>query len=184
MSALDTVAATPVWQMSRGAYQARAGVKQPWIGEISGVQLGRMSKRARAQYEAKRSAEWGASHECGLAFARECFEAYVADQTILDHEAISTDARNAILSAKLRWEEAERAERERRAVEVNRISDASEVLVGARVFCILGREYLRVTKVFKASLRGIGERDGRERKVPAKACQWLSHDDLKASVAS
>ena len=169
--------------MSRAAYQARLGVKQPWIGEISGVQLGRMSKRARAQYDARRSAEWGASHECGLAFARECFEAYVADQTILDHESISTDARNAILSAKLRWEEADRAERERRAVEANRISDASEVCVGARVFCIIGREYLRVTKVFKASLRGIGERGGCERKVPAKACQWLSHEDMKAGCS-
>jgi hypothetical protein len=55
------VANTRPWCMTASQYQAAMGIKQPHIAEISPMQYAGLSRRGKAQYDAKRSAEWDAS---------------------------------------------------------------------------------------------------------------------------
>lgn len=170
----------PIWQQGRGFYQARAGVHRPWICEIAPSQYASLSKRQRAEYDAKRSREWAASAECAEEYAQACLAAYDADPEILRDPEIHPDASDAIFWARRRREEAATKARFDVLSAENRVEPA-DVQVGDRVFWLLGGRYLTVTKKSKASLRGVCER-GEEHKAAIRACQWLHYNELQEAA--
>lgn len=170
----------PVWQLSRDAYQAHKGVHRPWIAEISPMQYAGLSKRARQEYDAKRSREWDASAACAQAYADACFAAYENDLRILEHPEIHPDAKTAIFFAvKRRTEALDRARFD--ALSRENAVEPADVQLGDRVFWLLGGRYLTVTKKSKASLRGVCER-GEEFKAAIRACQWLHYNELQEAA--
>lgn len=184
MSELAThVDDVPVWQKTRDRYQSERGVHRPHIAEISPMQMGMMSQRAKEAYQKKRSAEWAASEKCATEFAQACFEAYLADPTILRSPRISEDARKQISFALRRSEQAEREARAAAAHRENRLSSKDQVSVGDRVWALLGGCYITVEKVFSASVRGRDDQ-GRSRKVAIKALMRLSYQDLQEQLGS
>lgn len=171
-----------VWKIGRDLYQARLGIKRPHIGEISGVQYGLMSKRAKKAYDAKRHAEWEASGACATQYAKEVFEAFLDDPGILEHPELHREARTAIISAKIRFAEADKEARLEALRDDNRIETAEEVRAGDRLWWLLGGRYLKVTKVLKISLRGIDEDAGTEHLAKIGACIWLKSNDLNEAA--
>lgn len=170
----------PVWQMSRDGYQACMGVHRPYIAEISPMQYAGLSKRGRAEYDAKRSQEWAASAECAAEYARACFEACEADPSIYQDPAIHPEAKSAIFHERERREKAAAKARFDVLSAENRVEPA-DVQVGDRVYWLLGGRYLTVTKKSKASLRGVCER-GEEYKAAIRACQWLHYNELQEAA--
>lgn len=171
----------PVWKMSAARFQALAGVHQPFIMEVSHLQLSRMGKRARKEYDEKRAREWQASADCKAEYARRCFEAYMAEPELLKSPELHRDAKDAIYGAIRRSEKAELDARFEELRAQNQIRSAEELRVNDRVFTIMGGEYVTVTKLFKASLRGVTER-GEERKLKIGYCSWLSYRDLEQAA--
>lgn len=169
-----------VWKLTRDGFQARAGVHRPHIAEISPMQYAHLSGRARREYDVKRSREWQASGDCAADYARQCFEAWEADPTILKSAEISSDAKTAIFHERSRREQAATDARFEELRRDNEIRSIDEVEVGDRVYWLFGR-YVRVTKKFKASFRGVDDR-GEEIKCAIRACHWLHYTELKAAA--
>lgn len=85
------------WEFSPLQYQLAHGVDQPFIGEISGVQHSRLSKRGKAQYEAKRRADWQASADAKNEWAERVQKAYEDGSITKNTPGLSEDAKNAII---------------------------------------------------------------------------------------
>ena len=85
-----------VWTMTAAQYQAKMGVHQPWIGEISTVQYAGLSKRGKAQYEAKRAGEWDASAACKQEWRDKVIAAHDADEFNQHDPSVSDEARSVI----------------------------------------------------------------------------------------
>jgi hypothetical protein len=171
----------PVWQQSRDAFQAAAGVKRPYIAEISNMQYSGLSKRGKVAYDAKRSEEWQASADCANDYAAQCFAAYLADPSILEHSALARDARDAIRLGRQRADEAI-AKAKLDATSATNAIAIDDVKVGDRVFSILGG-YGRVTKKNRLSL-GLRLESGFETKAPILACAWLHYRELVLASAA
>jgi hypothetical protein len=170
----------PVWKLSRDGWQARQGVHRPFIAEISPMQYAHLSKRGKSEYSAKRAREWDASDACGRAYAAACVEAVDANPAVLLDPELHPDARAAIRTERLRRSEAEALARFEALHSKNAI-EPGKVQVGDRVWWLLGSRYLKVTKVSKASVRGLDEK-GEDHKAAIRACLWLRYDDLKAQA--
>lgn len=166
------------WQMTRAQWKARAGVHTPHIGEVSTVQLGRMSRAARTRYDNERRAEWQASADASNEYARRCVEAYDADASVI--ERASDDARSAILGELARRQKEARAERLQALAKQN--VDVAAAKPGDRVWWVLGGRYVRVVAALRVSLRiTVGDRQIR---VNRGECQWLCYNDLVAAEAA
>lgn len=171
---------TPVWRMSRDGWQAKQGVHRPWICEISPMQYAHLSKRGKAEYDAKRAREWQASADCAQAYSDACFAAYQADLRVLNDPEIHPDAKSAIFYAVKRQEEQAQRARFDALQRENTIASTAEVEIGDRVYWLLGSRYVTITKKSKVSLRGTDERG--EYKVAVRACQWLHYGELQEAA--
>lgn len=174
---------TPAHETTRAQWKAFRGVHTPHIGEVSGVQLARMSGAARRRYDATRAAEWQASADAGAEYARACIEAYDADPTVLDRA--TQDAREAIHNEIARREAAARVERIK-ALSVEN-DDLASMREGDRVWWLVGGRFVRVVRVLRVSLRVAldGERSVggmREILVSRRECRWLHYNDLVAAA--
>ena len=177
-----------IWTMSRSAWQHAQGIHQPHIGEISGVQLARMSKRARRVYDAKREREWDASSEAKQRYDRRVVEAHDAGEFAVGDATTHRDARAAVVASATRRAEAAQAAQWEGAQKDNVLS-IDQVAVGDRVWLIIGGHYGTVIKKNKKSIRVKLETAYLANLPPrlvamggALVCR-LSRDDLKAELA-
>lgn len=178
----------PAWQISRAAFQAAKGVKQPYIAEISPFQYSRLSKRAKADYDKKRSKEWAASAACAGEYSDACFAAYQAGEIEappgkrwFDHPLLHRDAREQIWGRVLA---AERMDFERKMKAAHGPNgDLELVAVGHTVYSLMPGCYCRVVKLLKASLEMEDSRGGHHR-ARRVACNWLHYNELKVAVDS
>lgn len=175
----------PAYTMSKSQYQARSGVHQPMICEISPMQYQGLSKRARREYDAKREREWNASAEIKQAYTREVIAAYDAGEIDADTPGIHADAKSAILSERVRRSKQEAEERYEAARRENEIRSADELKIGDRVHSLMVG-YGEVVKINQKSVRIQSERGGhmqdRTIKCGIGELQWLHASDLRAEV--
>ncbi|HEY0174447.1 MAG TPA: hypothetical protein VGB98_25750 [Pyrinomonadaceae bacterium] len=176
------LAETPVWKMNRTQYQAARGVHQPWIAEISPMQYGGLSGRGRRAYDAKRSQEWAASGACKTEYDRLVFEAYKRGEFKLKDEGVTKDAESAVAYLSAQEKQADREERLRAARRANQILHVDDAEEGDRVFIVGYSQYATVVKKLKVSFSLKAEGSGREFKIAAGACVWLSYNDLVKAV--
>lgn len=176
----------PAWKLSASQYCTQQGVKEPWIAEISPMQLGLMSKRQRAEYDAKRSAEWAASGACKEEWRQKVVEASVSG--VFDWRNPPTDlhpeARSAAIAAHIAVQKANREEAWRAFMDAQRIRTPSDVAPGERIWDIAFSGYVRVLKPFAKGLRVQLEREGEAAKpytTDARRFQRMSHADAKAA---
>ncbi len=201
-SAFEHQARTRPWTVTAEQYQAAIGVHQPWIAEISPMQMGLMSKRAKAQYQAKRAAEWSASGEAKNEWARAVMEAFNAARWTEDDAEATEDARLEVLRARMKAQADAFEKAFERASADNRVK-ANGLSVGSRVFSILSGRYGEVVKVSQKSARvrfppeqppahiNLPARmieDRRKREIEGSLeqianLQWLSFNDLQEKVA-
>lgn len=181
---------TKPWEMSASAFQARLGVPQPFIGEISPMQYANLSNRGQRQYDEKRRREWGASAQAKSGWREKVIGAFQSGEISLETPGLHPEARGAILSYQIQQEKEERQERINRALNENRISSCDELSVGDRVYSnILGR-YVEVTKVNKKSVRikfrarrfGTGTLEDSEIREDPRLLQWRSSFDIHREV--
>ena len=168
------------WTTDAARYQSALGVKQPWIAEISPVQMGRMSARAKKAYDAKRAAEWEASGVAKERWRKEVIRAFELSLFRLSDDEVTNEAREAVRFEQRRAEDLA----QKRALVVARTANQvlpDEVAKGHRVWDLMRRQYGVVTKVFTKSAR-VEFLDGKDRTIPIGQLQWLSYDDLKGAV--
>ncbi len=168
----------PVWQQTRGQFQAQLGVPRPYIAEIHpGVQYARLSKRARKAYDEKRAAEWDASMQCAQDYQKAVVEAYEAGE--FTREDACKEAWSIVLSHLVAKEkEAKQAAFEARYAE-NPIGDAAEV--GMRCYDLMTRRYGVITKMWKVSAQ-VRFDDGNEYKVRIGQLWHRSYNDVKEDL--
>lgn len=169
---------TPAWQICASAYKSVRGIHQPHIGEISGVQRGRMSKRATVAYDKKRRAEWQASADGSEAWELEVLQAYRADDFSFDDPGLHPDAAAAVRRGLLRAKKAKRDQAWKEYQAMNWL-EISEVKKGDRVHSLMCG-YGIVTRMSKKSIRIDTEgSDGTPVLVRAGGIQRLHYSDLQ-----
>lgn len=176
----------PAWKLSASQYCTQQGVEEPWIAEISPMQLGLMSKRARAQYDEKRRAEWAASAACKAEWRQKVVEASVSG--VFDWHNPSADlhpeAREAAIAAYIATQKANREEAWRAFSAAQSIHAPSDVAPGDRLWDIAFSGYVRVLKVFSKGIRVALEREGeaaRPYTADARRFQRMSHTDAQTA---
>lgn len=176
----------PAWKLSASQYCTQQGVKEPWIAEISPMQLGLMSVRARMLYDAKRRAEWAASGACKEEWRQKVVEASLSG--VFDWRNPPADlhpeARSAAIAAHIASEKANREEAWRAFMDAQRIRTPSEVAPGERIWDIAFSGYVRVLKTFAKGIRVTLEREGASCKpytADARRFQRMSHNDARAA---
>lgn len=176
----------PAWKMSASQYCTQQGVKEPWIAEISPMQLGLMSVRARVVYDAKRAAEWAASGACKEEWRQKVVEASVSG--VFDWRNPPADlhpeARSAAIAAHVAAQAVSREAAFLAFKDAHRIHSPSDVAPGERIWDIGFSGYVRVLKSFAKGIRVTMERDGVEVRTytaDARRFQRMSHDDAKAA---
>ena len=143
------------------------------------MQLGLMSKRELAKYEAKRRGQWEASAACKAAFRAAVVAAYRAGS--FEREAASDDAQRAVQDAQRAETQAARDARWAEAKAWNQLTVA-ECSKGARVFALIGGHYGEVVRVSKQSIRIKPEAkylQGKTMLVHAGCIQRMSYNDLE-----
>lgn len=182
-----TIKGEKVWEMDAQRYQYLMGVHQPWIAEISPAQYAGISKRARREYDKKRSAEWQASYDIKQEWYEKVTQAYVLGKFKLEDPGVS----DAVKTAVWRYETDLKEEREKVAQEQarkeNQIISVDELVIGDRVHSIMYREYGVVIKKFKKSVRIRWEKplytDGiQETTNDVGQLWWWSYNDMVERV--
>lgn len=176
----------PAWKLSASQYCTQQDVKEPWIAEISPMQLGLMSKRARAQYDEKRRAEWAASGACKEEWRQEVVKASVSG--VFDWRNPPADlhpeARAAAIAAHIATQKANREEAWKAFSATQAIHAPSDVAPGDRLWDIAFSGYVRVLKAFPKGIRVVLEREGEAAKpytADARRFQRMSHTDTQAA---
>lgn len=179
----------PAWKLSASQYCAQQGVEEPWIAEISPMQLGLMSKRARAQYDEKRRAEWAASGACKEEWRQEVVKASVSG--VFDWRKPPADlhpeARDAAIAAHIATQKANREEAWRAFSAAQSIHAPSDAAPGDRLWDIMFSGYVRVLKTFAKGIRVVLEREGaaaRTYTADARRFQRMSPADAKAAFGA
>lgn len=178
----------PAWHLSASQYCIQQGVKEPYICEISPMQMGLMSKRQRAQYGKQRDAEWNASAECKQEWARKVVDACKAG--VFDWRRpppeLHPEARSAAIAGHIAEEKAQREEAWQAYRETLRVTKPTDTAPGERLHDILYNGYVRVVKLFPKSLRVVLERDGENAKpytTDARRFERLRYCDAQAEFA-
>lgn len=176
----------PAWKLSASQYCTQQDVKEPWLAEISPMQLGLMSKRQRDAYDKKRSAEWAASGACKEEWRQKVVAASLGG--VFDWRSPPTDlhpeARSAAIAAHIATEKANREETWRAFYEAQRIRTPSDVAPGERIWDIAFSGYVRVLKTFAKGIRVALEREGeaaRPYTADARRFQRMSHTDAQTA---
>jgi hypothetical protein len=167
----------PVWQMGPSRYLALHGIHEPWIAEISPMQMGRMSERAKKAYEVKRSAEWTASMKGKQDWAAEVFAAFERGEFTLKSAEAHPDAVSAVRT--------ELVARDKRVLEAakkvahveNRIRSIDDVTIGDRLYDIGYSRYVHVVRKFKNGIR-VRDDGGREYTADARRFQRFQYNDV------
>lgn len=181
---IDDVIREP-WKYSPTQYQAILGVHQPHIAEISPMQYASLSKRGRAQYDAKRTQEWDASFACKEAWRTAVIAAHDAGRFDPAGSEVSEHARTAVWAEGKRREEVVKACHMEDARQRNRITSADQISVGDRVYSLMCRKYGTIVKKSAKSVRLQLDNPPAWMTGTVKenigALQWLAHDDLQTA---
>lgn len=176
----------PAWHLSASQYCIQQNVKQPYICEISPMQMGMMSKRQKAAYDKVRSAEWDAVIACKDAWTQKVVDAYRAgtfDWRTPPPE-LHPEARSACIHADIAQRKADKEEAWKAFREANAITKPTDVTVGERIFDVMYSGYVQVVKLFPKGLRVKLERDGENAKpytADARRFQRLKYNDAQAA---
>lgn len=130
----------PAWQVYPSAWKSARGIHTPHIGEISGVQYARLSKRGKREYDAKRDREWDASYKGSEAYAVAVIAAFEAGEFALDHPGLNPDALDVVRSHRLRQAKIAQRASEAAAIMARQVKDLAQLAVGTRVFSHVYRE--------------------------------------------
>ncbi len=176
----------PAWKLSASQYCTQQDVKEPWLFEVSPMQLGLMSKRAREEYDAKRAAEWAAEWACKADWRRKVAEASLAGVFDWRHppEDLHPEARSAAIAAHVAAKKADREEAWAAYRASQSIQKPADVAPGDRVFDLMFGGYARVVKTFAKGIRVALERDGESAKpytADVRRFQRMSYADAKAA---
>ena len=171
------------WTVTDRQYLAAIGVHQPWIAEISPMQIGLMSDRERKRYQEKRGAEWDAAAKAKAEWRAKVYAAYQAGEFTLKDPDILDAVKDAVAGVQVaaKKQTAEQANEQAQTEAV--IKSPADVEVGDRIFDLMSGQYAVVLKKFKTSVRVKGER-GSEYTRPAGQFLWGSYDDVKAKAAA
>jgi hypothetical protein len=175
---------TPAWQMHPSTYQERQGVHEPWIAEISPMQLGMMGDRQRAAYQKKRAGEWAASGQAKTEWRRKIMEAHDAGTITRDSPDLHPEAKRALLDGLAERQKSERQATFEEAVKANGIGSMEEISVGDRLFDTYSSSYGTVTKKNRSSVKFRPDRPlyrgaPEEIKVGPGSLYRKSYDDLQ-----
>lgn len=167
------------WILPRSTYLDLKGVHEPWIAEISPAQYAGMSDRQKKAYDKKRSAEWKASGDCEIEFARAVIEAYDQDKFSKEDAKLSDDAHHIIIMELIERDKQKAKDLLNRIILNNRIKTKNDVKVGSKVFSVVFG-YGIVKTINKKTIKIHVKRDYMEfdQNIDPKFLQWLSHDDL------
>jgi hypothetical protein len=140
------------WMYTASGFLAAVGVHEPWIAEISPMQMGLMSKRAKKAYQEKRDKEWDVSSKAKQEWARSVVVAHKAGKFDKNTPGVSQEALEAVRIEKVRRREKKTKQTVEQARKANQITDLSQVKVGMKIHHVAmgGGE---VVKVSKKSLR-------------------------------
>jgi hypothetical protein len=174
-----------VWTLSASQYQAIKGVPAPHIAEISPMQYGNLSGRGKAQYDAKRAAEWDASIACKQEWRDAVIAAHDAEEFNQHDPEVSSDARHVILHETRRRAGEVAQYKLREATKANLITSPDQIKAGDRVFSVMSNHYVIIEKVNAKSLRTRFEHPpawaiGKTFKENYGAIQFLAPRDLSA----
>ena len=173
------------WKYSASHYQAAIGVKQPWIAEVSPMQMGLMSKRQKAEYQKKRSEEWDASAKAKQEWADKIWQAYKSgkitekDLTGGSSGLFEMSARDVVTSRKIAEDQVKKQQIIKQAQEKNKIQSVQDVEVGDRVYDMIYRSYGTVVKKNQKSLRVMDEKGDEYNLDIGMRTQWRSLKDLE-----
>jgi len=175
---------TPAWKMGADAYQARKGVHQPWIAEISPMQYANMGKAAKARYDEKRRGEWDASGAAKGEWAKEVLDAHHRGEISHDTPGLHPEAKDVIRSAKMEAQKQQAATSLGEAQKQNG-SAAEEAKVGDKIHHVIYGP-ATVAKVNKNTLGLTIERNRQPVAITGQRAhaQWMSSDDLHKAVAA
>jgi hypothetical protein len=176
------------WLYTAVEYQYAKNVPLPMLGEISPLQLGRMSKRQREQYLKENVKKWEASARIKQEWRDKVWQAYQNGEFRLEDVPKSSSKGLFDVNAKelisIREVAQKKADEERlinEAREENQIKDVSQVEIGDRIYHPIFKRYGIVEKKFKNSIRVLDE-NGDIYKVDARVAQWRSYDDMKEAA--
>ncbi len=179
----------------RDEYQRRLGVHQPWIAEISPMQMGMMSERQKNQYMKKRSAEWEASADVKRKWKQGVINAYDRGDVTLDSKNLSSEGREAIKAELERRKEENERDFMGEFNQKNKVRSMDDIKEGDIIFHPL-HGYGKVVKKYKKSakmeyyntrsLDAIGTKDSYEGKAELKFMEkglierYSSNDEKEA----
>jgi hypothetical protein len=147
--------------MGPSRWLALHGIHEPWIAEISPMQMGLMSARQKKIWQERRSKEWAASIEGKRAWANAVFAAYDAGAFTLKTERAHPDAVAAVRTELIaRAKQTEEAAKKAAHLD-NRIRSVEEVAIGDRIYDLMYSRYVHVLKKFKTSFR-VRDENGKE----------------------
>jgi hypothetical protein len=176
------------WLYTAVEYQYAKNVPLPMLGEISPLQLGRMSKRQREQYLKENAKKWEASARIKQEWRDKVWQAYQNGEFRLEDVPKSSSKGLFDVNAKelisIREVAQKKADEERlinEAREENQIKDVSQIEIGDRIYHPIFKRYGIVEKKFKNSIRVLDE-NGDIYKVDARVAQWRSYDDMKEAA--
>ena len=185
----DDVNAEP-WKFTAEQYQVAHGVKQPWIAEIAPARMAEQSKSEKSRYFKERAKEWDASAAIKAEWGGKVWDAYkkgkITDADIQDDSGNrgtfgDLSAKRLVYSRKNSEKKASFDADFLKAREINSLKTLDDIDVGSRVFDIIQRKYLEVTKKFKTKVMAIDE-EGVDHSVQTGRLQWKSNDDLISAV--
>lgn len=144
------------WKFSAAAYQAALGVHEPWIAEISPMQYAAMGKRAKAEYDKKRTREWGASEQAKKQWRQAVEAAYRDGKFNPKDPDVHPEAEDVTTWLKIADRKAAAAAVAAEKSRANEITDIGQVKKGDQVFVVISGTYGEVLKVSQKSVQVSG----------------------------
>lgn len=169
------------WKYTASGYLAATGVHEPWIAEISPMQMGLMGKQAKRRYQAKRAKEWDASAKAKQEWADAVLAAYEAGEFDEDTPGVNPAALEAVRLEGERRRKSEFAQTVKEARAKNNIRDLSQVKIGMKIYHI-AMGCGEVVKVNKKSLRMKLDSGMGVAKVYPGMLTWLSIRNFEEQV--
>jgi len=140
------------WVYSPSQYQFAHNVHEPWVGEISPWQYANLGKRAKAEYDRKRSKEWSDSMAIKGEWSDKVIKAFREGLISPNSPDISKDA-GSLIYRQITSDREEKEKREEATKEASRIiRSPKEVKVGDFIDTTMYGKGLKVVKINPKSL--------------------------------
>lgn len=167
----------PVWETTPGGYQAANDATMPGIGEISGVQRGRMSGAANRRYNADRHARSEAAGAAHADWRAKVEKSYGQGLWTLKDD-VPREVKSVIFQKRAEAKKEEETAARNAAYSKN-VKGVDDAKVGDRLWDAIYSKYGTVKKNNRKSMRLVDE-DGDEWKVSkgSRRLQWKSRKEM------